>query len=148
MSTLLPHLESLPSPEIFTAYSQALVLAKQDELNVDTKARHERLVNALAGVVFLGTPHAGSSYSELGKVYCLFHYWQGANPMLLGYLDPGSAKTRTLEDHFARSFPNIAFDFYETLPNSFLGIPVQMVSITTMTQTGLVTGEPIHLTCY
>lgn len=94
---------------------QALVLAKGPSNDPNTRARHLSLAESLAGVIFLGTPYAGSGYSFLGKIYCLFHYWDGANPMLLQYLDPGSKETVKLEDDFLKAYPGRSFDYYETI---------------------------------
>ncbi|KAI1146836.1 hypothetical protein F4825DRAFT_466221 [Nemania diffusa] len=106
---------------------QALVLAKGPSNDPNTRARHLSLAESLAGVIFLGTPYAGSGYSFLGKIYCLFHYWDGANPMLLQYLDPGSKETVKLEDDFLKAYPGRSFDYYETTPNVIFGIQFQMV---------------------
>ncbi|KUI70689.1 Serine/threonine-protein phosphatase 6 regulatory ankyrin repeat subunit B [Cytospora mali] len=106
---------------------QALVLARGPAADDDTRAQHESLANSFAGAIFLGTPHAGSSYTLLGKLYCLFHYWEGANPFLLRYMDPGSMERVKLEDDFLKYYRNLSFDFYETKPNIILGIQFQMI---------------------
>ncbi|KAL6696427.1 ankyrin repeat-containing domain protein [Trichoderma pleuroticola] len=106
---------------------ETLVLAKEPSNNENTQRLRDRLTNSLAGAIFLGTPHAGSGYSLLGKLYCLFHYWEGANPLLLGYMDPGSKEIRNLEDKFIKHYPSLSFDFHETMPNVILGMEFQMV---------------------
>ncbi|KAL7809400.1 ankyrin repeat-containing domain protein [Trichoderma aethiopicum] len=106
---------------------KTLVLAKGPTTDENTRKRRENLTNSLAGAIFLGTPHAGSRYSFWGQVYCLFHYWEGANPLLLGYLRPGSKDITNLEDDFIKHYPNLSFDYYETRPNVILGMEFNMV---------------------
>ncbi|KAI1660708.1 hypothetical protein F4813DRAFT_261661 [Daldinia decipiens] len=126
--------ESRDRPLILVGHSfggllieQALVLAKGAAANANTRACHESLTNSLAGVIFLGTPHAGSGYSFWGKLYCLFHYWEGANPLLLGYMDPGSQETTKLEDDFLKYFRDLSFDFHELRSNVIFGIQFEMI---------------------
>jgi hypothetical protein len=95
---------------------------------METKEHHEMLANSVAGVIFLGTPHAGSSYSFLAKLYCLCNHWDGGNPLLLVYLDPNSKETKELEDQFLKYYPGCSIDFYETKPTTILGLQVQMVT--------------------
>lgn len=106
------------------------MLAKGPSADPNTQARHESLANSVAGAIFLGTPHAGSGYSFLGRLYCLFNYWEGGNPLLLGYMDPGAKETVKLEDDFLKYYPRqLSFDFHETKSNVILGIRFQMVGV-------------------
>ncbi|KAK6448633.1 hypothetical protein FP744_10004883 [Trichoderma asperellum] len=106
---------------------ETLVLAKAAAADEDTKKRHKNIADSLAGAIFLGTPHAGSDYSLLGKIYCLFHYWDGANPLLLGYMDKGSEHIMNMENEFMKHYRGLSFDFYERVPNVILGMSFNMV---------------------
>lgn len=111
------------------ASRQALVLAKRNtvDADLDTKKRYKRLTDCFAGAIFLGTPHGGSNYSVLGKLYCFLHYWDGANPLLLGYMDPGSREVIDLENDFLKYFHHLSIDYYERKPNFILGMQFKMV---------------------
>jgi hypothetical protein len=88
------------------------------------------LINSLAGLIFLGTPHAGSSYLIFGKLYCLFHFWDGASTTLLRYLDPSDMNTHELVDEFSSAFRNVSgINYYERVSNSVFGVPWKPVSI-------------------
>lgn len=58
----------------------------------------------------------------------MLHYWDGANPLLLGYMDSGSRETRKLEHDFITYFPRLSFDYTESRGNFILGIEFPMVS--------------------
>ncbi|CAD6441286.1 cb3ba11b-506d-45aa-9e63-7c7903804476 [Sclerotinia trifoliorum] len=107
---------------------QALVTAKRPIVDARFKEKNRRLVSSLAGIIFLGTPHAGSGYSRLGQLYCLFHYWNGSSPVLLNYMDPGSEETRKLEDEFSNGYDHVrSIDFHEDVPNVILWFRVNLV---------------------
>ncbi|KAL6405287.1 Ankyrin repeat domain-containing protein 50, partial [Ilyonectria robusta] len=107
---------------------QAMVLAKQFVNDKVDEKQNKWLTDSLAGIIFLGTPHGGSGYSALARLYCVFHYWDGASTTLLRYLDPGSEKARDLEEQFASSCHSVrTIDYYETIPNEFLGYGVNLV---------------------
>lgn len=55
------------------------------------------------------------------------HYWEGADPLLLGYVNPDSKETGTLEHDFLQCYPNLSVDFYETKHNRILGMKFNMV---------------------
>lgn len=116
--------------DCLTVWLQALVIAKRSVADPNIRERHTSLTNSLAGVIFLGTPHAGSGYSTIGKLYCLFNYWQGASTMLLRYMDPGSKETREVEDEFLSGYDEVpSIDYYESRPNIILGFRVNLVSV-------------------
>jgi len=106
------------------------VTAKEPVIDKTVKQQNESLANSLAGVIFLGTPHAGSGYSKIGKIYCLFHYWDSASTTLLRYMDPGSEETRTLENAFSLSYIDVpSIDYHESFPNVIFGFAVNLVSV-------------------
>ncbi|GKZ33149.1 hypothetical protein AbraIFM66950_002933 [Aspergillus brasiliensis] len=107
---------------------QALVFAKRPVDDTHTRRLHDNLVESLAGIIFLGTPHGGSKYARLGILYSLIHYWDGASPSLLRYMSPGSTETRNLEDEFLRGYRAVpSIDFTEAVPNVILGFQVRVV---------------------
>ena len=103
--------------------------AKRAAPDQDIGKRHLRLADSLAGIVFLGTPHAGSGYTAIGKLICHLTYWGGSSTVLLSAIDPKSKVTRDLEDEFLSGYGNVkSVDFYETMPNMILGFRVNLVS--------------------
>ena len=111
-----------------TLLIQALVNANEPVSDRHIKARHLHLVESLAGIVFLGCPHAGSGYTTLGRLICHLNYWLGSNTMLLDYLDPNSPMTRKLEDDFLSGYKDLrTVDFYEGYPIYILGFRASLV---------------------
>ncbi|KAJ8130426.1 hypothetical protein O1611_g3206 [Lasiodiplodia mahajangana] len=108
---------------------QALVLAKRTISDEMIAPQNKHLTKSLAGIIFLGTPHAGSGYSTLGKLYCLFHYWDGASTTLLRYMGVDSAETQTLEDEFRAGFDRVpSIDYHECVPNTLLGFDLNLLT--------------------
>ncbi|PHH74930.1 hypothetical protein CDD80_2741 [Ophiocordyceps camponoti-rufipedis] len=101
--------------------------AKEPVADSNVSSRHQSLSASVAGLIFLGTPHAGSRYSTLAKLYCLFGIWQGASPQLLAYLSPGSPEIRKLEDSFTHGYRDLSFDYRESKPNLILGMRFEMI---------------------
>ena len=107
---------------------QALVIAKSGSSDKNVQERRTNLANSLSGIIFLGTPHAGSSYSAIGKLICHFMYWQGSSTVLLNTIDPKSDATRELEDAFCSNYARLpTMDFHESYPNTLLGFQVNLV---------------------
>ncbi|KAI9732413.1 MAG: hypothetical protein M1834_001621 [Cirrosporium novae-zelandiae] len=116
---------------------QALVIAKRPSRDRDIEKQHSNLFKSLAGTVFLGTPHAGSGYTALGKLYCHLTYWRGSSTVLLSAIDPDSDATRNLEDEFLSGYPELPMaDFYEAYPNTILGQRVLVVKKKSATRAG------------
>ncbi|KAL8375859.1 hypothetical protein RB595_007132 [Gaeumannomyces hyphopodioides] len=117
--------EEKSRPILLIGHSFGGLVIESDEI---TKKRNESIKSSVAGVIFLGTPHGGSDYTLLGKLYCMFHYWEGASTDLLSHLDPGSSFARRLLEDFTKSCSKIpAFDFIEGKQNIILGFPVRQV---------------------
>lgn len=111
-----------------TLLINALVNAYEPVSDRHVKARHLRLVESLAGIVFLGCPHAGSGYTTLGRIICHLNYWLGSNTMLLDYLDPNYPMTGKLEDNFLSGYKDFrTVDFYEEYPIYILGFRASLV---------------------
>ncbi|KAG5660877.1 hypothetical protein KAF25_002520 [Fusarium avenaceum] len=95
---------------------QALLLAKPG-LTADKHLAQQNkfLEGSLAGIIFLGTPHGGSSYAWPARLYCAFHYWDNASITLLRYMDPGSRRARKLEDDFSNAYNEVStMDYFES----------------------------------
>ncbi|KAI0894029.1 hypothetical protein F4806DRAFT_503784 [Annulohypoxylon nitens] len=107
---------------------QALVLASEPTGDETVDKENKCIKDSLAGIIFLGTPHGGSGFSILARIYCVFHYWDGASTTLIRYLDPNSEKARKLEDSFALYSKSVrTINYYESIPDSFLGYYTQPV---------------------
>lgn len=118
---------------------QALILASQPSGDEIVDKKNECIKNSLAGIIFLGTPHGGSGFSILARIYCVFHYWDGARTTLISYLDLNSEKAQDLENSFALYRQSVrTIDYYESIPDSFLGYYTKPVR----------TSDPFNCQCY
>ena len=103
---------------------KALIRAAKNE-------EYEDIRDAMCGIVFLGTPHQGSSASAIGSLLAwLTTPFFGSNKMLLRSLQWHTAELANLQQAFLESFPkgSLVFSLYETLPTLAFGIPIGLVS--------------------
>ncbi|KAF6809165.1 hypothetical protein CMUS01_13739 [Colletotrichum musicola] len=117
--------EALRLPIIFVGHSFGGIVIKQA---LCAMARSSSAMEDTRGVIFLGTPHQGSSLSIaasiLGKLTALL----GSNTALLLTLQSNHNQLSDLEDEFRR----VAADkqitsFYETKPTFYLGLSLGCV---------------------
>ncbi|KAL8415662.1 hypothetical protein RB596_006317 [Gaeumannomyces avenae] len=79
---------------------QALVTAFGNNNHHIINQRNQHIQDVICGVIFLGTPHQGSYYTLLSRLYCQFTAWRGANTELLSYLDVRNVSSAKLEKQF------------------------------------------------
>ena len=76
------------------------------------------------GIIFLATPHKGSSITTMGRILTLFGYWKGSSNNLLESIEIGSPVIETLHERFLDAIrkgctrDNI-FCVYETVKEYF-----------------------------
>lgn len=91
------------------------------------------ILNAICGIIFLGTPHQGLEVSSLGAFAAsLITSLFGSNKMLLMSLQKRGAELADLQDKFLASISKQVslYSFYETMPTYLFNcISVGLVSI-------------------
>lgn len=105
---------------------QALVTAATAPKNHPRYNDYQSLITAVSGVIFLGTPHNGSSFASAGIFQASFRAWFGhaTNIQILKPLALNTTMTelKDLEESFQkiRSYDRLSalesFYFYETKP--------------------------------
>ncbi|KAJ3580311.1 hypothetical protein NPX13_g253 [Xylaria arbuscula] len=112
-------------PMLFICHSLGGIVFKRACNQAYQKDRYKRLLGAVTGVAFFGTPHRGSSIASLGKVFsCLVKaasFGTNTNTQLLKELERGSP----VLDEITTTYANRKYDFkicsfYETDKMDFL----------------------------
>lgn len=83
---------------------------------------YNSIFSRVRGVLFLGTPHGGSSYVSAGRMSARLTALLGSRTELFDFIDPESEELSELNDTFLRSYPQLGmFCFFEAQPpkNSF-----------------------------
>ncbi|KAF6803004.1 hypothetical protein CMUS01_15208 [Colletotrichum musicola] len=135
--------EALRLPIIFIGHSFGGIVIKQVRSLLSVCLLHfiEHVTQALCamarsssamedtrGIIFLGTPHQGSSLSIAASILGKLTAWLGSNTALLLTLQSNHNQLSDLEDEFRR----VAADkqitsFYETKPTFYLGLSLGCV---------------------
>jgi ankyrin repeat domain-containing protein 50 len=121
---------------VLTACAQALVFAHEDD------ATYGGVLKTVTGVVFLGTPHRGSSAATLGSVVGTIVNLPGlpakaVRTDLLDYLKPGSRQLQDLAVSVRNRLADLTVvSFYESemqypLPSV---VSINLVTVTTKHQ--------------
>ncbi|KAI9730825.1 MAG: hypothetical protein M1834_005543 [Cirrosporium novae-zelandiae] len=96
----------------------------------DTK-EYKDIFDAIYGILFLGTPHQGSSMSWLGQLLAMITApLLGSNKMLLHSLEYHEYGLTELQQRFSQCLDKTDKQFrafYETLPTTFFGFSVGLV---------------------
>jgi hypothetical protein len=103
---------------------KALVIASQMHHEESRYADYRDILYATAGVIFLATPHRGSSFSTFAKLKMQVGRLVGVQtyPELVSILDLGSPSLHTLHERFQRILSRSLladlqlFCFYEEMP--------------------------------
>ncbi|RWA04714.1 hypothetical protein EKO27_g10397 [Xylaria grammica] len=112
-------LEQLRLPIIFIGHSFGGIIIKQALCLSKDK---DHIVEDTSGILFLGTPHQGSSLSVAGSIVALLTSFFGSNTELLFLLRRYSTQLSDLESSFRTSHGKAKiFSFYETKPSYALG---------------------------
>jgi hypothetical protein len=97
-----------------------------------TAARRGRPIkDFVKGIIFLGTPHGGSSLALAGKLQALGTYWLGSRTELLELLEPHSKQNKQLHEDYLEYLEAhqgvYHYDFWENLSEKWWGFPIGMV---------------------
>ncbi|KAI0413187.1 hypothetical protein F5X98DRAFT_391141 [Xylaria grammica] len=117
-------LEQLRLPIIFIGHSFGGIIIKQALCLPKDKVSKEKdhIVEDTSGILFLGTPHQGSSLSVAGSIVALLTSFFGSNTELLFFLRRHSTQLSDLESSFRESHLKAKiFSFCETKPSYALG---------------------------
>jgi hypothetical protein len=87
---------------------QALVNAQNDH-------RYAGTITAVRGIIFLGTPHAGTSLAPYAtRIANLLQEVRDANPLFVAHLHAGSPQLLDLHNQFVRLYGTLAIaNFFE-----------------------------------
>ncbi|GAW23019.1 hypothetical protein ANO14919_125670 [Xylariales sp. No.14919] len=106
-------------PIIFIGHSFGGIIIKQALCLSKDK---DHIVEDTSGILFLGTPHQGSSLSVAGSIVALLTSFFGSNTELLFFLRRHSTQLSDLESSFRESHLKAKiFSFCETKPSYALG---------------------------
>ena len=104
------------------------MLAAQANTSTGREPHMEDKPKAPYGFIFLGTPHQGTRFAFLGRIFALFGYWVGSSDRLLNIIDRGSAGSMSLHQEFRRHFLTNEMTFYfETMPETIGIFPLTEV---------------------
>ncbi|KAH7139811.1 hypothetical protein B0J13DRAFT_638817 [Dactylonectria estremocensis] len=103
---------------IFVAHSYGGLVVKKALLLAKADTSQSYIAEATKAVLFLGTPHRGSSFSYWGWWQAQALWLLGSNPSILADLHYDSASLRDLHDEFVRIDRGnmTVFNFYEQRP--------------------------------
>ncbi|CAH0054140.1 unnamed protein product [Clonostachys solani] len=112
-------------PIIFIGHSLGGIIIKQALCRDDS----QEIIDDTSGIIFLGTPHQGSSVSASGAVLAFMTGFLGSDTTLLQSLKSHDGQLSNLADRFqSRKVPNQdqpqkfqVISFYETKPTYLLG---------------------------
>jgi hypothetical protein len=126
--------ESSRRPILFVAHSLGGLVCEQALLLSDATRRVDSIANNTIGVLFMGTPHYGSSLASWGSVLAkLARTFRATNTEIVATVERGSADLQRVGEEFQRMLhrPDIGIDaicFYEELPMPALGKIVESES--------------------
>ncbi|CAZ83870.1 unnamed protein product [Tuber melanosporum] len=108
-------------PVIFIGHSFGGTMIKQALVNAMEQPEMKEMKDCFGGVIFLGTPHGGSSASRIASITALATYWLGSRADLLDFLQPGSLENSDLNKRYLDGYPEIKHcDIYETKSEEFI----------------------------
>ncbi|KAI9673166.1 MAG: hypothetical protein M1817_003028 [Caeruleum heppii] len=116
--------------------STRLVRRTDTALNIASARLHDpdhlyrSIFSSTRGILFLGTPHGGSSYAAAGRFSARLATVLGSRTELFDFIDPGSHLLSELNDTFLRSYSDCGiFCFFEAQPpTNSLGLRQPLVS--------------------
>jgi hypothetical protein len=128
--------ESPHRPILFVAHSLGGLVCEQALLLSDATRRVDSIASNTIGVLFMGTPHYGSSLASLGSILAKFaRTFRATNTEIVATVEHGSADLQRVGEEFQRMLhrPDIGKKvsltcFYEELPMPALGKIVESES--------------------
>jgi protein SERAC1 len=121
-------------PILFVAHSLGGLVCEQALLLSDATRRVDSITNNTIGVLFMGTPHYGSSLASWGSILAKFsRTFRATNTEIVGTVERGSADLQRVGEEFQRMLhrQDIVIDIvcvYEELPMPILGKIVESES--------------------
>ena len=107
---------------------QALTLASKRNIQ-EPDSVIESIAKSTTGIMFLGTPHWGSTFTVFGKVLCYLNFWINSNSTLLDELAPRFRHHKDLNEDFKRVYGKISIlNFVEGREEYFGPFPLTKVS--------------------
>jgi triacylglycerol esterase/lipase EstA (alpha/beta hydrolase family) len=91
---------------VFIAHSHGGLVVKE-ALVIDCLSDNAGVASHTDGIVFLGTPHAGSSLANLGRIVSMLLQLWGSDADILKPLTPGSKSLSMLQENFARTLRSL-----------------------------------------
>ncbi|KAI9874435.1 MAG: hypothetical protein M1830_009753, partial [Pleopsidium flavum] len=123
--------EEKKRPLIFVGHSFGGILIKKALIAAGSahKQSPERdVADAVAGVLFLGSPHRGANVARIGTLISFLTYWHGSRSELLEYLSPDTRDIEDLHRTFLEMFEPVHIcNFLENRPLMIGGIPLFQV---------------------
>ncbi|KAJ9660144.1 hypothetical protein H2201_007051 [Coniosporium apollinis] len=110
-------------PILFIAHSFGGLVLKEALVRASIGEEYKNIRDATCGVIFLGTPHQGSSVSTLGALAARLTRLFGSDTTQLVYLQMHSRELANLQARFRKGITEGTkmFSFYETFPTCFWG---------------------------
>ena len=95
------------------------LVIQQALVHANNRPEFEDIKISTAGIVFLGTPHEGSTIAEYAKYLAVV---KGNDPHLLKQLEPKEEQLYDLSHDFAAGYKHLSIIcFYEKLDKAYLG---------------------------
>ncbi|KAI9658004.1 MAG: hypothetical protein M1821_002664 [Bathelium mastoideum] len=126
---LLEHITKIRQSEqersrnlVLVGYSYGGLVVKQALVQAHMSQDPDHIAKYIKGIVFLGTPHRGSSFSTLGWLAALGLQPLGSNPSLIAEVEYDSIPLLDLHRHFVKVISSdvIVVNFFEQRPSLIL----------------------------
>lgn len=105
-------------------------------------SRADIIDKKLLGILFLGTPHHGSSFTLYGEILSVLGHWVGSSTHLLHITKRGSLENSNLHRSFVELFQDMGkrlVNGRETVPEYLGRFPITQVRFDVRTRTGVLT---------
>ncbi|KAF3070397.1 Peptide-N4-(N-acetyl-beta-glucosaminyl)asparagine amidase A [Daldinia childiae] len=121
-------------PILFIGHSFGGILIKYAIYSAHSDSRFGDISRDTAGIIFLGTPHQGSTVSWIGEILARLTILSGSDATLLKLLSHGSPELLDLKRDFSAAVtsiinqkPLLVYSFYETLPTFRYGVSLGVI---------------------
>ncbi|KAI0852003.1 hypothetical protein F5Y00DRAFT_274251 [Daldinia vernicosa] len=121
-------------PILFIGHSFGGILVKYAIHSAHSDSRFGDISRDTAGILFLGTPHQGSTVSWIGEILARLTILSGSDTTLLKLLSHGSSALLDLKRDFSAAVtsiinqkPLLVYSFYETLPTFRYGVSLGVI---------------------
>ncbi|KAI1801454.1 hypothetical protein F4811DRAFT_574141 [Daldinia bambusicola] len=121
-------------PILFIGHSFGGIIIKYATHSAHSDSHFEDIYHNIASIIFLGTPHQGSTISWIGRFLARLTVLAGSDTTLLKLLSHGSSALLDLKRDFSTAVtsiisrrPLLVCSFYETLPTFRYGISLGVI---------------------